>query len=245
MKLTALIALPLAIFRPTPSIPQSPLFLFALVMIGIVLVQAVILGRPLRAFHYTFLVVGFAASLAITEVAFMPATPGKRGSLQLLGTLIRWYESSVGDFSSNHRIFQYLDTIDRRVTETLGLLIAWAAGLWVARQVKRQGPRPGTRNRHVIPFIQGALIGLGVLTASSFAIDTWGTKPKTPTSISKNLRWSGLAHAPILGSHTRILGCAILPLLSGFTVMYLNQRRNPSGAAVGQEEPEPSLISAS
>jgi hypothetical protein len=58
MKIIALIALNLALVIRSPYLPQSPPLLFALVMLDLVLVQSAILGRPLRAFHYTFLVVG-------------------------------------------------------------------------------------------------------------------------------------------------------------------------------------------
>ncbi|AGA28582.1 hypothetical protein [Singulisphaera acidiphila] len=232
MKFTALIALNCALVKANPSIPQSPLLLFALVMLDIVLVQAVILGHPLRAFHYTFLVVGFAASLAITEVAFMPTTTGKRGSLHLLETLIRRQESIANTISLNQQLSQYLEIAERGVTNTLGLLVAWVVGLSVARQVRRRrGLEPGRRIRHIGSFFQGALIGLGIFTSIVCAINFCGLPPNAPRQ--------GLF------LYAFLLSLAILPLLGGFAVMYLNQRRDPSSAADQGEPAGPSQISAS
>jgi hypothetical protein len=69
MKLVALIALDLAFLRVQPFLPQSPLQLFALVMLDLVMIQYFILGRRLGAFHYTFLIVGLVASLALHTLA--------------------------------------------------------------------------------------------------------------------------------------------------------------------------------
>ena len=62
MKLVALIALDLAFLRVQPYRLQSPLFLFALVTLDLVIIQTFILGRRIGPFHYTFLIVGLVAS---------------------------------------------------------------------------------------------------------------------------------------------------------------------------------------
>ncbi len=55
MKLIAIIALNLAVLRLVPEMRAGfPQCVFAIVMINLLLVQIVALGRPLRAFHYTF-----------------------------------------------------------------------------------------------------------------------------------------------------------------------------------------------
>jgi hypothetical protein len=70
MKFTALVALNLAALRALPMIPECPPFLFPVVALDIVLVQTVALGRPLRAFHYTCLIVGLLSTALITALAF-------------------------------------------------------------------------------------------------------------------------------------------------------------------------------
>ncbi|WP_254053229.1 hypothetical protein [Singulisphaera sp. GP187] len=203
--------------------------MFALVLLDIVLVQSVILGRPLRAFHYTFLVVGLVASMALTVLAFMPTTSGKTGSLQILGTLIRWYESIAGNLSWNHPIYQYLESAERCATSTLGLLMAWAAGLLVARLVDRWASQPGSRIRYFGSFFQGALIGLAVFTPIGLAIGSWAEKSNAPQAFIRIIHGSCLALVPLLG------GCA---------ANYLNHWRSPDESAI-QGVPDPSEISAS
>ena len=65
MKLVALSALNLALLRAASFLPEFPPALFALVMLDLLLVQCVILGHPLRVFHYTFLVAGLVASFTL------------------------------------------------------------------------------------------------------------------------------------------------------------------------------------
>src|SRR4051794_943156 len=66
MKFTVLIALNLALLRFDVWILQSPLILFVLVALDLVLARALILGRPLRAFDYTFLAVGIVMAIVLT-----------------------------------------------------------------------------------------------------------------------------------------------------------------------------------
>jgi hypothetical protein len=54
MKLVALIALDLAVLRVQPYRLQSPLFLFALVTLDLVIIQTFILGHRLGPFHTHF-----------------------------------------------------------------------------------------------------------------------------------------------------------------------------------------------
>ena len=97
MKHVALIALNLALLRVCPFILQSPPLLFALVMLDLVLAPAVILGRPLHAFHYTFFAVGLAASIGLSVIAFANAPPGGRvGSLGILEPLVGVYRDRRG-----------------------------------------------------------------------------------------------------------------------------------------------------
>ena len=114
MKLVALIALDLAFLRVQPYRLQSPLFLFALVTLDLVIIQTFILGRRIGPFHYTFLIVGLVASSILHTFCndgLFHGITGTPTSRQSPGSLA---------------------IADRCVTSTLGLLLAWATGLWVA-----------------------------------------------------------------------------------------------------------------
>ncbi len=92
------------------------------------------------------------------------------------------------------------------MTSILGLLLAWAAGLWVAC-------RPPSRlHWRITSFVQGALIGLGVFTV-----------------ILVTFNYSGQATALFThGQFARLLGLglAICPLLGGTTVSILRSHRD-------------------
>jgi hypothetical protein len=88
MKLVALIALDLFFLRVHPFLPQSPLQLFALVMLDLVIIQYFILGRRLGAFYYTFVIVGLVASMALHTLSL--------NSLHVLETLIGLCQQITG-----------------------------------------------------------------------------------------------------------------------------------------------------
>jgi hypothetical protein len=209
MKFIALIALNLALLRVGPFLPEIPVFFFALVMLDLVLVQSIILGRPLRAFHYTFLVVGLVASIALTGLSYV-IPPGRNGSLRILETLIGAYRRITGDLRWDPSFNDILASAERCLTSTLGLLVAWGAGLWVAR---RQ-PRLSGRGRCVASFFQGTLIGLGAFMAISFTLNFLGAVPPAP-------------HTP--GQNARLLGLVICPLFGGLAVVLLKGQRDPEG----------------
>jgi hypothetical protein len=210
MKFIALIALNLALLRAGPFLPEIPILFFVQVMLDIVLVQSIILGRPLRAFHYTFLVVGLVASIALTGLSYVIPPPGKWGSLCILRTLIGAYRRVTGDLRWGPGFDDVLARADRCVTSTLGLLLAWASGLWVAR---RQ-PRLPSRGRHIASFFQGALIGLGVFTAISFTLAILGSG-------------SPAARRPV--QYARLLGLVTCPFFGGLAVLLLKGQRDPEG----------------
>ena len=212
MKLMVLIALNLALLRAGPFLPQSPPLLFALVMLDLVLFEAVILGRSLRAFHYTFLVVGLVASIALNEFANAP--PRKEGSLRILETLIGAYQEIADIPPWNRQPVEDFVIAERCVTSTLGLLLAWAARLWVARLMRRRQPRSGNLGRRIAAFFQGALIGVGVFMAIAFTLDNIG-------------RGQPALHAP--RPYAVWLGLAIFSLLGGTAVLLLRSQRDTEG----------------
>jgi len=192
MKLVALIALDLAFLRVQPFLPQSPLQLFALVMLDLVVIQYFILGRRLGAFHYTFLIVGLVASLALHTLC---------------------YNGLYHRITRNPTWLGYLAIADRCVTSTLGLLLAWVAGLRTARLVRSREPRPGRLCRRIASFFQGALIGLGVFTVIVVTLNYLG---QTPALLLPG------QYACLLG-----LGLAICPLLGGMAVLLLRSQLDP------------------
>jgi hypothetical protein len=126
MKLVALIALDLAFLRVQPSRLQSPPFLFALVALDLVIIQFFILGRRFGPFHHAFLIMGLVASLTLHTFFHNGVFHGITGT------------------PTNRPSPGSLAIADRYVTSTLGLLMAWAAGLWAAhrRNPERNLNRP-------------------------------------------------------------------------------------------------------
>ncbi len=209
MKLTALVALNLAVLRVMPVIPESPPFLFALVVLDLVLVQAVTLGRPLRAFHYTFLIVGVLSTGLITALAFRTSRP-VMGSLHILETLIQWHRAARGETRvvSLHMEFPMLAAAERWVTGTIGLLPAWAAGVMASRRMRRGRP-PGRRGRDIAAFLQGALIGLGFFAAGFTLAYGFGLRPPVPHTAGWHVLRAAMATCPILGG-TAVVVCTRL-----------------------------------
>ena len=208
MKLIVLVALNLALLRTGPFIPQSPPFLFALVALDLVVVQSVILGWPLRAFHYAFLVFGFLASSALTAWAFFNAPPGRAGSLRIVETLVRAFQDASGNPSRklDSAEGELLGVAERCVTSTLGLLPAWAVAFWVARRQRRRGPGPDHQGRRLARFLQGALIGLAVLVVVFSVSDALGPGPPAPHTAASRARRLVLAFVPLaVGTVTSLL----------------------------------------
>ena len=202
MRLTALVALNLALLRLMPVIPESPPFLFALVVLDLVLVQAVALGRPLRAFHYTFLIVGVLSTGLITALAFRVSRP-VIGSLHILETLI-WAARGETGVVSLHMEFPGLAAAERWVTGTIALLPAWAAAVMASRRIRRGRP-PGRLVRDIAAFLQGALIGLGFFAAGSTLAFAFGFGPPVPHTAGWHALRAALATCPVLGGTAVVL----------------------------------------
>ncbi len=188
MKLVVLIALDLAFLRVQPYRLLSPPFLFALVTLDLVIIQTFILSRRLGPFLYTFLIVGLVASLTLHtffDNGLFHGVIGTPTSRQSQGSLA---------------------IVDRCLTSILGLLLAWATGLWVAC-------RPPSRLRwRITSFFQGALIGLGVFMVILVTFNYFG-------------------QATALFTHGQLacllgLGLAICPLLGGTIVSILRSQRD-------------------
>jgi hypothetical protein len=200
MKLTALIALNLAMLVEAPWIPESPPVLFAVVMLDLVIVQVLILGRPLRAFHYTFFFVGALSCAVVTVLAFLRASGPNVGSLHVIETLIRWSREIQGGRKGfvGQRELGAIARYERWVTCTLSLLPAWGVGWLAARWVRlRGGPTTGWV-RGLKAFAQGVVIGFFVLTlGTTLSAIVWG--PPRPDSFRSGLHVAALVLCPVLG----------------------------------------------
>lgn len=144
MKLVALIALNMAFLRARSFLDLLQCdVLFALVMMNLAVVQYFILGRRLGAFHCTFLVVGLVASLALSTFC--------GGSWGVLRASIGPYLRIPGRPGRAATALQNVGIADRCLTSLLVLVLAWAAGLWMASASRRQ-PGPGLLDRPITSF---------------------------------------------------------------------------------------------
>jgi hypothetical protein len=146
MKLTAIIALNLAVLRVVPEMLAAiPPSVFAIVMINLLLVQTVALGRPLRAFHYTFLIVGFLSTGVIIALAFSKSSPVP-GSLRILETAIQHYRAVRGQSRVISPLIEFpmLSTAEAWLACILGLLPAWAAAVLASWSMHRRCRRGST-----------------------------------------------------------------------------------------------------
>jgi hypothetical protein len=173
MRLVCLVALDLFLLQGATSLLSTPVICsllsipvicFAVLAFNVVLFQAAVLGRPLKGCHYSFLAVGTAYFILIT--VFARNAPGlQAGTVPILEPIIQVYRAVTGD----HRIFLFNNVpafwIAERVTATaLGLLLAWAARLRVARRQQLR-PRTGS-SKHTTEFVVvGAILGLFLVVA--------------------------------------------------------------------------------
>ena len=129
-----------------------------------------------------------AASMPATMQAFVNEASGALSSRQSPGSLA---------------------IADRCVTSTLGLLLAWASGLWWARLPIRLPWR-------ITSFFQGAMIGLGVFTVVLVTFNYSGQ--------------AQLSFTPGQFVCLLVLGLAICPLLGGTAVFLLRSQRDSEGS---------------
>jgi hypothetical protein len=108
MKLTAVVALNLALLRVTPTdIILAPAIAYLIVMLDLALVEAFVFGRPLGTFYFTFLGVGFlsfgvATALAFIQPRFEPAIMCVLALAPAFGAaaLASWWARRRGDRKS-------------------------------------------------------------------------------------------------------------------------------------------------
>ena len=214
MKLTAIIALNLAVLRLVPEMRAGfPPCVFAIVMINLLLVQIVALGRPLRAFHHTFLIVGLLSTGVLIALAFTESSPVP-GSLRILEAAIQHYRAVRGESRVISPLIEFpmLRTAEAWLACILGLLPAWAAAVLASWSMRRGFRLTSEWSRIVAAFLKGALIGLGffclgVTLAYSF-FGPWNLDPQTARA-AWYVQWVCLVTCPLLGG----MAVATLPQL--------------------------------
>lgn len=167
MKLVVLAAVDLAMLRGLPESflrSPAPIMLYFFVAWNLVVIQGVVLRRPIRAWQATFLVVGLAYFVALTAYTVSNSrAPGTFQAPMYLEAGIRAYRRVTGDY----RVFRFNNSawffrLEAVVANLVGLLVAWLSGILVERALRRP-ERPLARGlRAVGDFLAGAMIGLFV-----------------------------------------------------------------------------------
>ena len=142
MKLTAIVALSLALLRFVPTrVLEIPVFVFLTVALELAIAHA-FFDRPLRTFYFTFLIVGVRLTGVITALPFNTSNP-LPGSLPNLEIAIR----SRREVLPQSRIlalyteYPMLADADGFVTCLFGLLPAWAVAVLASRWMDRRSGR--------------------------------------------------------------------------------------------------------
>lgn len=186
MRLTAIIALNLAVIRFVPGMLFQLLpFVFAIAVIDLVLVQAFGLGRPLGSSHYTFIVAGLFSTAVVSIIAFNQPIQ-RAGTLHILNDAILAFRAAIGEPPGTppYRDWPLLAVADEYLTYVVAFVPAWAAGALVSRWMHRRDGRPTRWGHRVAAFCQGALIGLGAFsigvltTAGAYAMNPWVIDPR-------------------------------------------------------------------
>jgi len=190
MFVVALAAVNLAVARAAPlGVTIYPPIWVVMGSIDLVIIWKLVLRRPLRAFHYTFLnvfVIGFfvMASFLATE-RFHP-----------LELLVQWYQQLAG---------QNINTIARGflwigefwTASLLSFVLACAIG-WVAAWLERR------RGWDIAAFFRGALVGLGVFILLALIADAASG-------------WAQPSSAQVIGRLIVLGGCLFLGGLMGLS----------------------------
>lgn len=159
MAMIALVAANLALLRFV-ELTILGAYGFVLGVLNFLVLWKGILGRPLRVFHYTLLIVSVIASVVLAVQVAM-------GRLQLLGPVVRWYQQMKGDLTGSAAWFDFLHIGEFWAAGLLGFLIALAAGLLASWLEKAKG-------WDVAAFLRGALAGFGVATLTFVLVEAMG-----------------------------------------------------------------------
>jgi hypothetical protein len=162
MRVVALAAVNLTIMRAAPlQMVIEPFPWVALGCIDFLIFWKLILNRPLRAFHYTFLIV-----FVVTFFVMANFVAAER--LHPLGLLVRWYEQFSGEKVNSISLAGFLWIGEFWMVCFLSLTLACVIGL-VAAWLERR------RDWDIAAFLRGALVGLGIASLlATIGHAAWG-----------------------------------------------------------------------
>jgi hypothetical protein len=179
MMVVALAAVNLTVTRAAPpEVATFPTIWIFLGSIDFLIVWKLILARPLRAFHYTFLIVFIIAFLVLANLVaterFLP-----------LDLLVRWYQHLTGEKTISiargpHAIGEFWTVC------FLSAVLGWGIGLVAAWLERRRG-------WDIAAFFRGALVGYPI--ACLLAIiegAVWGREPASPVRLIGRLVLMGV-----------------------------------------------------
>jgi hypothetical protein len=166
MKVVALVALNLTLVRAVPPEMRFAGHWFLLGVLDFLILWKGILRRPLRAFHYTFLIVFVVGFIVLSNQVAM-------NRLHLIGPIAGWYRHVTGQSSTRPAL---TDFDEFWAAGALALAVAWAAGLLASRLGRGRG-------WDVAAFLRGALVGFGLfgLIATVHHAAAGPSEPTTPT----------------------------------------------------------------
>jgi hypothetical protein len=196
MKLTAIIALSVAMIRLLPSgFFQVPMFVFLILALEIAILQAAA-GWPLRVFYFTFLIAGVVTTGVITAV-FYTESALVPGSLYSLETAIGLPGPGPGQSWVFVLYFRYpmLAAADGCITCVIGLVPALVAAILVSRWMRRRSRRKSDWGKGIAAFLQGAFVGLGAFVCVRLTLALFFDPVTFPVYVRRGV----LVASPLLG----------------------------------------------
>jgi len=149
MMTIAVVAANCALMREVPwEIRSVPTVWCALGIVDYMILRKLILRRPVRAAHYTFLIV-----FAIAFIVLVNLAAAER--IHPTGPMIRCYQRVTGDLTRNTLLIDIAWLGDLWLAALTGFLIALSAGS-LAGSLERR------RRWDIAAFFRGALVGFGI-----------------------------------------------------------------------------------
>jgi hypothetical protein len=185
MMIITLIAANCALIREIPSeIGNVPPVWIVLGVIDYLILWKLILRRPFRAPHYSFLVVFVIGSVVLmNQVAMERIHP--------MGPLVRWYPQVVSDHTRKIMLTEIAHLGDFWMAGAIAFLIALGGGRLAGWLERRRG-------WDIAAFFRGALIGFGIANLYGLLIAAI-SGPYAPGSVAHNTTLAVLAACVILG----------------------------------------------